>query len=197
MIWRFFEERTNLFEAPVKRMLHVAPEPELSRRFRESPFVDYLSIDIDMPAAMMHMDVTDLSLDDESFDVVYCSHVLEHIPDDRKAIAELFRVLKPGGWAILQVPVLREATEEDPTAVTPEERLRRFGQADHVRAYGPDYRDRLAQGGFDVTVDDFAQQLDSRYAVDRTEQVYYCTKPGSASRKAQPSPRRTGRSKRG
>jgi SAM-dependent methyltransferase len=177
MIWRYFQERTNLFDAPVKRMLHVAPEPEFGVKLQEHPMLDYLSVDLQMPSAMVHMDITDMTFEDASFDVVYCSHVLEHIPDDRKALAELHRVLKPGGWAILQVPIVRERTEEDPSVTSVEERLARFGQGDHVRAYGPDYRERLAQAGFEVTVDDFAAQLDGRFNVDPSEPVFLCTKP--------------------
>jgi methyltransferase family protein len=187
MIWRFFEERTNLFEAPIKRMLHVAPEAELSHRFEAHPMIDYLSVDLQMPRAMVHMDITQMTFESASFDVVYCSHVLEHIPDDRKAIAELYRVLKPGGWAILQVPIVREATEEDPSVDSPEERLRRFDQPDHVRAYGPDYRERLEAAGFEVTVSDFAAQLDPRCNVDPTEPVFYCAKPQQSAGPALPA----------
>jgi len=100
---------------------------------------------------MEKMDITDIKHPDDSFDVIYCSHVLEHVPDDRKAIREFRRILKPGGWAILNVPVTAEATMEDPAVTSPEERLRLYGQHDHVRRYGPDYEDRLREAGFKVT----------------------------------------------
>jgi SAM-dependent methyltransferase len=104
------------------------------------------------PAAMVRLDITEIDFPDESFDVVYCSHVLEHVPDDRKALAEIRRVLKPDGWAILLVPIDAAETIEDPSITDPGERLRLFGQGDHVRRYGPDYVERLHQAGFDVAV---------------------------------------------
>ena len=99
----------------------------------------------------MKMDIMDIQYPDESFDVIYCSHVLEHVPDDRKAMREFRRVLKRGGWAILLVPITAGKTHEDPSITEPAERLRVFGQEDHVRIYGPDYVDRLREAGFAVT----------------------------------------------
>ena len=101
---------------------------------------------------MVEMDVTAIGYPDRSFDVIYCSHVLEHVEDDRKAMGEFHRVLRDTGWAILLVPISSETTLEDPSAVDPEERLRLFGQADHVRRYGADYPDRLREAGFHVRV---------------------------------------------
>lgn len=121
-----------------------------------------------------------------SFDVIICNHVLEHIPDDHKAMSELFRVLKPNGWAILQTPMdtRRETTFEDPTATTPQQREQLFGQSDHVRIYGRDYKDRLEATGFTVTVDDFVKTLPpetvSRFGLMADEDIYLCKKPGDA-----------------
>ncbi len=132
------------------RMLHVAPERSLAARFEDA--FDYLSIDLDGTQAMMAMDLTDLVFPDHSFDAIICNHVLEHIPDDRKAMSELFRVMKPGGWGSLQVPIEGETTREDPSVVDPQERLRLFGQEDHVRQYGRDFLDRLSDTGFELLV---------------------------------------------
>jgi len=108
-------------------------------------------------------------------------HVLEHIPDDKKAMSEILRVLKPSGWAILQVPILAEKTIEDPIVRSPEERERVYGQFDHVRAYGLDYKDRLEDAGFIVTVDNFVNELGEDairgHGLMRDESIYYCVKP--------------------
>jgi predicted SAM-dependent methyltransferase len=130
------------------------------------------------------MDISDIQYRDNTFDVIYCSHVLEHVPDDRKALREFWRVLKVGGWAILQVPIISDVTFEDPTVTSPEERERLFGQHDHVRRYGPDYRDRLVDVGFSVTVDGFVRELDERTVgrcgLMRNEDVYFCRKEATA-----------------
>ena len=179
LIYLYFSRRTDLFDARKKRMLHVAPERELSRLLRFDT-IDYLSADLSSPDAMVVMDVTDIRYPDDTFDVLYCSHVLEHVPDDRRAMREFFRVLKPGGWAVLQVPITAPVTFEDPTVTTAEERERVFGQHDHVRRYGPDYVDRLAEAGFAVTVDAYAQELGReaarRYGVLTAGDVYICRK---------------------
>ncbi len=129
-------------------MLHVAPEPVLANKFRAGP--DYVSIDRAAGRAMRAMDVTAIEFADETFDAVVCNHVLEHVPDDRAAMSEILRVLKPGGWGSLQVPIKGETTEEDLSITDPAERLRLYGQEDHVRQYGRDYHERLRAAGFDV-----------------------------------------------
>lgn len=128
--------------------MHVAPEAGISERLREMP-IDYVSTDLESPRAMRHDDLTALPDADDSFDVVICNHVLEHIPDDLAAMREVHRVLRPGGFAVLQHPIFRRShTLEDPAIATPEERLRVYGQEDHVRRYGWDFVDRLAAAGF-------------------------------------------------
>ena len=132
---------------------------------------------------MVKVDITDIPYEEHFFDVILCSHVLEHVQDDRKAMRELYRVLKPGGWALLQVPLQtgREKTYEDPSIVTPEERLKHFGQKDHVRIYGADYKDRLASAGFTVKVDstvkELGQEAIARYRLNENEDIFYCSKP--------------------
>jgi SAM-dependent methyltransferase len=133
-------------------MLHVAPEECLEKRFRRRLGAGYVTADLLNPRVMVSMDVTNIQYANHSFDVISCSHVFEHVVDDRKAMREFRRVLKPGGWAILNVPITVERTFEDPSVIDPAERLRLFGQEDHVRCYGPDYVDRLREAGFTVEV---------------------------------------------
>ena len=150
-LWYFLKEKTNLFAKSPKNMLHFAPEPAFVRKFQEIPGLDYITADLYDPKAMVKMDISKIEYPDESFDWFYCSHVLEHIPDDAKAISEIYRVLKKNGQAIIMVPIMVEKTFEDPSVTDPAERERLFGQHDHVRLYGPDIKDRLIAGGFDVT----------------------------------------------
>ncbi len=133
-------------------MLHVAPESCLGERFRAHLGDGYLSADLCDDRAMVTMDITDIGYPDASFDVIYCSHVLEHVDDDRRAMRELHRVLRPGGWAIVLVPIIGDRTFEDPRITDPREREAAFGQEDHVRRYGPDVIDRLREPGFTVEV---------------------------------------------
>jgi predicted SAM-dependent methyltransferase len=152
----------------------------LSQLFQKADLVDYLSADLYASNAMVKMDITDIQYSDNTFDVIYCSHVLEHVSDDRKAMREFHRVLKPRGWAILQVPIVAETTFEDSTVIHPEERRRLFGQHDHVRQYGLDYKERLISAGFSVTVDGFVRELNNRtvrrLGLIRNEDVYFCRK---------------------
>jgi SAM-dependent methyltransferase len=158
-----FEQRPGMLR-PGMRMLHIAPEPALCRLFAVIPMSEYVSGDLTGEFGPQRIDVTDLApFADSSFDAVVCNHVLEHVPDDRLAMAELRRVLKPGGWALLLVPDVRDAvTVEDPWIADPEEQLRRFGQHDHVRRYGWDYVKRLSAAGFEVTVERPDQLFDVR-----------------------------------
>lgn len=181
----YLKQKTDLFDGRPKKLLHVAPETQLSILFDGESYIDYLSADLEPRKAMTRMDITNIQYPDGTFDVILCSHVLEHIPDDRKALSEFFRVLKPGGWAILQVPIAADVTFEDPSVTDPQEREQLFGQHDHVRNYGPDYSDRLAEAGFSVTVDGFVRELDEaetrRLGLMRHEDVYFCRKgPGDA-----------------
>jgi SAM-dependent methyltransferase len=138
---------------PGMSILHIAPERAIARRLRQIPDVRYVGGDLTAECGPERIDVTDLRFEDATFDAVVCSHVLEHVPDDRKAMSEIRRVLKPTGWALLPVPDVRgDVTDEDPTIADPEEQLRRFGQADHVRHYGWDYVTRLEETGLEVEV---------------------------------------------
>jgi len=157
-------------------LLHLAPEkclqPRLEERFR------YVSADWNSPLAFLRADITLLPFHGDAFDAIICNHVLEHIDQDRLALSELRRVLKPSGWACIQVPMDGDSTREDPAVVDPAERLRLYGQTDHVRQYGRDFRERLEAAGFRVEV--FPKSLflgpDQlvRISVECEEEVWIC-----------------------
>jgi SAM-dependent methyltransferase len=164
----------------------MAPEKSLQCALQSSANIEYVSADLNSPLASVHTDITAMSFNDNSFDVVVCNHVLEHIPDDRQAIRELARVLKPGGWAVLQVPIgaERTATEEDPWIANPDEQLRRFGQINHVRVYaGADYVHRLENGGFAVERYSLPKQngepYTQRFGLLQDEDIFIARKPMS------------------
>jgi len=179
LLWLYFGDQTNLFNDNLN-VLHIAPERVFEKKLKQLKNLDYITADLDPGRAMVQMDITNISYEDNFFDVILCSHVLEHVPDDRKAMRELYRVLKPGGWAILQVPILRDKTFEDFSITKPEDRKRVFGQSDHVRVYGKDYKDRLEEAGFRVKVDDYVKRLGAdkikQYALMEDEDIYYCEK---------------------
>lgn len=181
LVWLFLEKETDLFNGKPKKMLHVAPEQCLESRLKNRLKDNYLTADLMNPHAMVKMDICDIQFPDQSFDVIYCSHVLEHVWDDKKAIREFFRVLKNSRWAILNVPITREQTFEDSSIVDPKERLRAFGQEDHVRCYGPDYVERLRDAGFTVKIARPGDLVSKDEAVKMgltpaSGEVYYCTK---------------------
>ncbi len=150
LIWLFLERKCDFFKNPPQSALHVAPEATLESRFRRVLGDRYRTADLFAPHVDVKMDITNIQFGEGSFDFIYCSHVLEHVPDDRKAMREFRRVLTDDGMAILLVPITAQKTIEDPTIEDPKERLRLFGQKDHVRRYGPDYFDRLQEEGFKV-----------------------------------------------
>ena len=145
--------------------------------------IQYVSADIESPSAMMKFDITDIPLDNNSFDVIFCIHVLEHIPHDKKAMSELYRILRPGGWAILQSPVDygRTSTFEPDDIASSRDRESFFGQCDHVRIYGLDYGLRLREAGFEVQENDYTRGMSEnsiiKYAIIKNEKVYHCVKP--------------------
>lgn len=178
LVWLYLQQETELLTG-VSSILHVAPEWGLQRAFRRCRGVRYLSIDLASLDAQVNMDVTALDLPSNSFDAVLCSHVLEHIPDDRKALAEILRVLKPNGFALLLVPIHSlDRTYEDPALTTPAERLKAFGQEDHVRRCGLDYPDRFREAGFSVDVLRYSERLSNEEAVsmgvDHVEDLFVC-----------------------
>jgi len=181
MMWYFLKNKTGFFNDTLG-MLHIAPEYCFIKRFKSLENLNYISGDLESPLAMVKMNVLDIPFHDKMFDVVFCNHVLEHLEDDLKAMSEIYRVLKPGGWAILQVPVRlgMEKTYEDFSITSPKEREIHFGQDDHVRQYGEDYPERLQKAGFVVKPYDFADLTEEecrRYGFFKGELLYYCEKP--------------------
>lgn len=182
--WLFLRNRSHLFYKALT-LLHVAPAPALRRKLSRLPNVHYVTADLDPSRAMVSMDIQFIPFQDGSFDCILCSHVLEHVTDDQRAMGEFFRILKPGGWAILQVPLdsRRDETYEDRNITSPDERERVFGQRDHVRIYGQDYATRLANTGFIVQFDSYVQELEpdvvSRYGLS-TQDIFLVRKAAEA-----------------
>lgn len=176
----YLRNRTAIFSKPM-RVLHFAAESSIKPLLEKQASLKYVTTDYCEPSDV-NMDITKLAVPDNTFDAILCSHVLEHIPDDHAAMTELHRILKPNGWAVLQVPLdpEREKTYEDFSITDPAQRREHFGQEDHVRVYGRDYKQRLEAAGFKVTVDNYIQSLDAaqvkRYGLVE-EDVYLCTKP--------------------
>jgi SAM-dependent methyltransferase len=162
----YLRECTDLFVARLS-VLHIAPEYYLQRRLRPAANLTYRSADLDSPLAMDRVDLLDMPYPAGSFDVVICNHVLEHVPDDRLALSEIHRVLRPHGRAILTSPVDDTLAEtlEDSTVTSPEERHLVFGQSDHLRRYGRDFAERVAASGFAVATVSYIDQVDPREVV--------------------------------
>ncbi|OUV75863.1 MAG: SAM-dependent methyltransferase [Flavobacteriales bacterium TMED123] len=181
LMWLYMKEKTNFFSDKLK-FLHIAPEYCFIKLFKEMKNLDYTTGDLISPWADVKMDVHDIPFEENTFDVVICNHVLEHVQDDNKVMREFYRVMKKGGWGIFQVPLDNNnpRTAEDPSVTDPKERERLYGQDDHVRQYGQDYGDRLAAAGFSVRADDFVKTLDpalvERYALPKGELIYFCQK---------------------
>lgn len=161
-------------------MLHFAPEPGLSQRFQSTPSLEYISADLNDPAASIKLDICDIPFPAESFDLVYCSHVLEHVINDAVAMREFYRVLKSTGKAVIQVPIKGEVTYEDPNIVDELDREKNFGQIDHVRVYGKDIIERLSKAGFQVKVfvtEDLVQPEEIEYmGLNVGETILFCEK---------------------
>jgi len=160
LLWLYLKEHTTFFTAPHK-VLHFAPEQAFYSRFRKLKNLDYTTTDLNSPLADVKADICDLPFEDNFFDFILCNHVLEHIPDDKKAMKELYRVLQPGGIGIFQIPqdLDRDKTFEDDSITDPKERARIFGQYDHVRVYGRDFFQQLRNTGFQVEEVDLTAQM--------------------------------------
>ena len=160
LLWLYLQQKTNFFTAELK-VLHFAPEQCFLKRFKQLKNLDYTTTDLLSPIADIKADICNLPFDDNSYDVILCNHVLEHIPDDTKAMKELYRVMKPGGYGIFQIPqdLSRDKTFEDDSITDKAERARIFGQYDHVRIYGLDYFDKLRTIGFKVDEVDYTAEL--------------------------------------
>ena len=173
LLWLYLQNETDFFTAP-KKVLHFAPEQAFYKRFRQMKHLDYVTTDLNSPLADVKADICNLPFNDNEFDIILCNHVLEHIPDDTKAMQELYRVMKPGGYGIFQIPqdLKRESTFEDNSITDRKQRAEIFGQYDHVRIYGRDYFEKLRSVGFKVDEVDYTSKL-SKSEVNR-----YCLAKG-------------------
>jgi SAM-dependent methyltransferase len=178
-LWLLFERRPELLAA-AHALLHFSPEWGLRQRFKRAPQLRYVTADLYEPDVDLRLDITALALPDGSFDAVLCSHVLEHIPDDRAAMRELRRVTADGGWCVVMVPLDlgRTHTYEDPSIATPEERERAYWQHDHVRLYAADIAERLAAAGFAVErvapAEAFGAELIERCRLLEADYIWLC-----------------------
>lgn len=184
LVYLYLKNKTDVLSRPVK-LLHVAPERQLEKVFRHTPTIDYLTGDLFAEVVDVKLDVTAMQFPDDTFDVTLCNHVMEHVPEDRKAMSEILRTLKPGGFALIQTPISKvlEATFEDFSVTSEAEKEVAFGQKDHCRIYAHDYRARLASAGFQVEVFDWMKEPEgfgnpeNRFALNPEEMVFICRKP--------------------
>ncbi len=173
LLWLYLKNETNFFSAPIK-ILHFAPEQAFYKRFKKLKNLNYVTTDLNSPLADVKADICNLPFQDNEFDMILCNHVLEHIPDDTKAMHELYRVMKVGGMGIFQIPqdLNREFTFEDNTITDKNERAKLFGQYDHVRVYGRDFFDKLRSIGFKV------EEVDYTATLTADEITKYCLAKG-------------------
>ena len=173
LLWLYLQNETDFFTKELK-VLHFAPEQAFYKRFRKQKNLNCTTTDLESPLADVKADICDLPFEDNSFDFILCNHVLEHIPDDKKAMQELYRILKPGGIGVFQIPLdlNREFTFEDDSIVDKAERAEVFGQYDHVRVYGRDFFDKLRAVGFKVDEVDYTNNLGPELVQK------YCLEPG-------------------
>jgi len=181
-MYLYLKRKTNFFTANLK-VLHVAPEYCFIDRFEKMKNIEYITADIESPLAKVKMDIHAIPFAENTFDVAVCNHVMEHVDDYVKATSELHRVLKPGGWAIIQSPqdLSRATTYEDASITDPREREKHFWQNDHLRLFGRDYAQELAKGSFDVkedrfVLDDLSKDEVKRFALPAEEIIYFCKK---------------------
>ena len=178
----FLQEKTNVFKDNIK-MIHFAPERILAEIFLANKNIEYVGADIDSnrPYVTRKIDIQNIDYLNNTFDIIFCSHVLEHVPNDKKALDELFRILKPGGSVLIMVPIQYSSYEtiENSNFNTPELRLKYYGQSDHLRFYGLDFGIKLKKAGFKIISDNFGKDMDEklikRYGLAR-EDLFYCTK---------------------
>jgi SAM-dependent methyltransferase len=184
LLWLYFENKTNLYKTPLK-VLHVAPETVFFNLFKKHKNIDYHPGDIYnnlYPKGTVYLDILNHNLPDNSFDVIICNHVFQYIEDDKKAMQNIYKLMKPGGWGIMQVPINTQSTKthEDSSITDPLEREKIFGLKEHVRYYSYDYADKLRDAGFTVKVDDysaeFSEEDNYKYGFWKGDAVYFCTK---------------------
>ena len=183
LIYIYLREKMKFFSADkAKRILHFAPEEKLSKKIADFGFTDYVCGDLFAEGYryakhVQNINVLDIPYQDNSFDLIICNHVLEHIPADLLAMKELRRVLKKGGQAILLVPISKNSakTFEDFSVTDPQQREIVFGQFDHLRIYGQDYAARLEESGFRVTRTNISKEF-MNYGLNADEDIFIGTK---------------------
>ena len=204
LLWLYLQNETDFFQSeldsnsPISKtkrlklrdtetnstlkVLHFAPEQEFYKRFKKQTNIDYTTTDLLSPLADVKADICNLPFEDNAYDIIFCNHVLEHIPDDTKAMQELYRVLKPSGMGIFQIPqdLSRATTFSDDTIVDQKERAKIFGQYDHVRVYGRDYFDKLRNIGFKVVEENYTNKISpelvEKYCLAKGEIIPICFK---------------------
>jgi SAM-dependent methyltransferase len=178
LIWLFLQRKSNLFTAPALSFLHIAPEQCFLPYFKKQKNLKYLTGDLVSPIADLHFDLHQIPLEDNTFDVIFCNHVLEHVADSKQCMSELYRVMKPGGWGIFQAPqdVSRADTYEDASITSEADREKHFWQKDHVRLFGANYPEKLAEVGFSFeehTAESLVgAELANRYRLSKSEILY-------------------------
>ena len=183
LMWLYLTRKTDFFSAESLKVLHIAPEQCFLPHFKKQNNLDYTTADLVSPIADIHFDLHDIPLEDNQYDVVFCNHVMEHVDDPIRCMSELNRVMKPGGWAIMQVPqdMSRTETYEDKSITSPDEREKHFWQKDHVRLFGKDYPSYLEKAGFKVNEFDLNTEFDAtevvKFRLMQKEILYIARKP--------------------
>lgn len=181
LMWLYLTRHSDFFKLH-KNVLHIAPEQCFIHRFKTQANLEYLTGDLESPIADIHFDLHSIPLENNRFDVVFCNHVMEHVQNPLQCMQEIYRVMKPGAWAIMQVPqdMSRETTYEDASIVSPEEREKHFWQKDHLRLFGRDYPQWLEKAGFTVEIfdmhDHFSPDEIVRYRLQESEILYIARK---------------------
>jgi len=182
VMWLYLKNKSDFFTKKDLKVMHIAPEQCFHSLFKKQNNLDYTTGDLMSPIADLHFDLHDIPLEDNTYEVIFCNHVMEHVKDDLQCMKELHRILKPGGWGIMQVPIDANRTEtyEDWSITDPKEREKHFWQYDHVRLYGLNYPKRLEEAGFKVDIIDFSKELPTetfeRYRIPKSELLYVVRK---------------------
>ena len=182
LMWLYLKNESAFFTEENLKVLHIAPEQCFLPLFKKQKNLEYLTGDLVSPIADLHFDLHKIPLEDNRFDVVFCNHVMEHVDDPIQCMQELYRVMAPNGWAIMQVPqdFNRDKTYEDPSITSPEEREKHFWQKDHVRLFGKDYPQWLEKAGFKVDEFDLNKHFDTatieKYRLMKGEVLYIAKK---------------------
>jgi SAM-dependent methyltransferase len=182
VMWLYLKEKTDFFTKPDLKVMHIAPEQCFHGLFKKQKNLNYTTGDLMSPIADLHFDLHNIPLEDNTYEVIFCNHVMEHVKDDLQCMKELYRIMKPGGWGVMQVPIDASRTEtyEDWSITDPKEREKHFWQYDHVRLFGLNYPKRLEEAGFKVDIIDFSKELTAetfeRYRIPKSELLYVVRK---------------------